>query len=70
MYFGRFCRLKFTKQSMNLSYQFARELDHRNAERRLAGKFTPHDTFKKTLYRQPSLTEQAVNSLMVSFFYM
>ena len=58
IYFGRYCDHKFKKASMNLSYGFARELDHRNVERKAAGKITPHDTFSKDLYRQPSLTEK------------
>eukprot|EP01040_Poterioochromonas_malhamensis_P018730 gene18730-21936_t len=42
---------------MSLSYGFAKELDLRDQERRRLGKSTPHDTFSKTCYRQPSLTE-------------
>ena len=38
----------------NLSFGFAKEFDHRSNERKQAGKSTPHDTFKKTLYRQVS----------------
>eukprot|EP00597_Dinobryon_sp_UTEXLB2267_P009397 CAMPEP_0170086304 /NCGR_PEP_ID=MMETSP0019_2-20121128/21018_1 /TAXON_ID=98059 /ORGANISM="Dinobryon sp., Strain UTEXLB2267" /LENGTH=640 /DNA_ID=CAMNT_0010303293 /DNA_START=83 /DNA_END=2005 /DNA_ORIENTATION=+ len=60
MYFGHYCNNKFKKSSMNLSYGFARELDHKYKERQAQGKRTPHDTFTKTLYRQPSLTEKAV----------
>lgn len=56
-YFMKFCDGKFKKASMNLSYGFARELDHRNTERKVAGKTTPHDTFREACYRQPSLTE-------------
>ena len=44
----------------NLSYGFARELDHRNQEKKAAGQRTPYDTFDKMLYRQPSLTEKEV----------
>jgi hypothetical protein len=43
-----------------LSYGFAKELDHRNVERKAAGKPIPQDSFSKTLYRQPSLTDAAV----------
>ena len=32
---------------MNLSFGFAKELDHRNAERKVAGKPIPHDSFRK-----------------------
>lgn len=39
-------------------------MDHRNAERKTAGKPTPHDTFTKTCYRQPSLTESQSSSLL------
>jgi hypothetical protein len=59
-YFGHYCDLKFKKPSMNLSYGFAKELDHRNNERKSVGKPVPHNTFIKTLYRQPSLTEKDV----------
>jgi hypothetical protein len=59
-YFGHYCDLKFKKPSMNLSYGFAKELDHRNNERKAAGKTVPHNTFIKTLYRQPSLTEKDI----------
>jgi hypothetical protein len=59
-YFAKYCDSKFRKASMNLSYGFARELDHRNAERKAAGKSTPHDSFSTTCYRQPSLTEREV----------
>lgn len=51
MYFGKYCNAKFKKSSMNLSYSFARELDHKHHERRAQNKRTPHDTFQKTLYR-------------------
>jgi len=51
MYFGHYCNSKFKKSSMNLSYGFARELDHKYKERQAQGKRTPHDTFTKHLYR-------------------
>lgn len=60
MYFTRFCNQKFKSASMGLSYGFARELDQRNLERMANGLSVPHDTFTKTLYRQPSLTEDAI----------
>ena len=34
IYFWYYCEAKFKKPSMNLSFGFAKELDHRNAERR------------------------------------
>lgn len=43
-----------------MSYEFARELDHRYAERKAAHKPIPHDTFTRNCYRQPSLTEADV----------
>jgi lysine-specific demethylase 3 len=54
MYFGHYCNHKFRKSSENLSYGFARELDHKNEERRAQGKPTPNTFFQKTLYRLPS----------------
>ena len=51
MYFGKYCNGKFKKSSMNLSYSFARELDHKHQERRAQNKPTPHDTFQKALFR-------------------
>lgn len=57
IYFGSYCEKMFLRASMSLSYGFAKELDLRDQERRRLGKSTPHDTFSKTCYRQPSLTE-------------
>ena len=60
VYFWYYCEAKFKKPSMNLSFGFAKELDHRNNERKAAGKPIPHESFRKDLYRQPSLTQQEV----------
>jgi hypothetical protein len=60
IYFGSYCEKMFLRASMSLSYGFAKELDLRDQERRRLGKSTPHDTFSKTCYRQPSLTEGSV----------
>jgi hypothetical protein len=46
--------------AQNLSYVFARELDHRNRERKAANLSTPHKAFSPTMYRQVSLTAPAV----------
>ena len=44
----------------NLSLTFAKELDHRNTERKAAGKPTPQSLFREDMYRQPTLTEKLV----------
>ena len=44
----------------NLSFGFAKEFDQRSNEKKSSNKPTPHDTFNKILYRQPSLIEKAV----------
>lgn len=61
-YFMYFCEHKFKKQTMFLPLGFAKELDQRNHERKQKGGHlkTPHDSFTKTLYRQPALTEPPV----------
>ena len=45
---------------MNLSFAFARELDHRDEECKRNNRQTAHDTFVKECFRQPSLTELPV----------
>ena len=43
-----------------MSLTFAKELDHRNTERKAAGKPTPQSLFREDMYRQPTLTEKLV----------
>lgn len=60
LYFLYYCKLKFYKQSKSLSFGFAKELDQNAKERKRLGLTIPHDSFSKTLYRQPALTEPDV----------
>jgi hypothetical protein len=43
--------------SQNLSFGLAKQIDHYNNSRKLAGQPLPHDSFDKHLFRQPTLTE-------------
>ena len=57
LYFWHFCDVRFQKTSKNLSFGLAKQIDHYNVSRKEAGQSVPQDTFKKHLFRQPSLTE-------------
>jgi hypothetical protein len=57
LYFWHYCDATLKKTSLDLSFGFAKKIDHRNAERKSHNKPTPQDTFTKDLYRQPTLTE-------------
>jgi len=57
LYFLYYCHGKFKKQSMSLSLGFAKELDQRAFDRKQLNLSIPHDSFTKTMYRQPALTE-------------
>jgi hypothetical protein len=57
LYFYSYCDNKFKVKTLSLSLDYAKEIDHRNIERKAGGKPIPHDTFSQRTYRQPSLWE-------------
>lgn len=58
LYFWHFVDERFKKTSMDLSFSSAKKIDNRNDLRKEANKPVPQDSFKKDLYRQPTLTER------------
>jgi len=57
MYFWYRTDNKFKEPSMNLSLESAKDLDRQVAEKKLKGFQIPHSSFKRNLFRQPSLVE-------------
>ncbi len=57
IYFWNYSEHRF-KNKMDLSFQRAKYIDNINESKRRAGHFVPQDSFKKHLFRQPTLTEK------------
>ncbi len=57
VYFWNYSEHKF-KNKMDLSFQRAKYIDNINESKRRGGHFVPQDSFKKHLFRQPTLTEK------------